>query len=56
MIYKTETKYQVRRAVVLVGLVLAITAVVSVALNLWWVGGDVGYCWGSSVECYGLGK
>lgn len=51
--WSMEAKY-VRRRRVVFGLAVAVVAFViwQVSSNLWWVGGEQGYCWGDMVECY----
>jgi hypothetical protein len=51
--WNMEAKYVRRRRVVFgIGVALVAYVVWQISGNLWWVGGDEGYCWGEMTECY----
>lgn len=53
---KMEKKYIRRRRVAFALSVVLASALVygiwKVSGNLWWVGGEEGYCWGEMTECF----
>lgn len=53
---KMDKKYIQRRRVAFALAVVLASAVVwglfQVSGNLWWVGGEEGYCWGEMTECF----
>lgn len=58
---KMDKKYIQRRRVAFALAVVLASAVVwglfQVSGNLWWVGGEEGYCWGEMTKCFfGEGK